>query len=137
AKAVLVVLLIGLSVAAALSWGDAERPIALDISLTLAALGTLGVLLYAMLRRDKAPDFLKRLSRSYFERDGFTFALLPSIHDGTCQMAVYFQNRYSKPCEAQVVIKPSREFFMTRRPIQQLAIGIACEGGAFGVAFVP
>jgi hypothetical protein len=137
ANAVVALLMIVFAGAAAIAWGDEEIQVGFDIGFTLAAVGALSVLAYGMFRRDKVPDFLRQVVGTYYERDGFTFAIQPIKKEGICQMAVLFQNRHGEPCDAQVVIKPSREFFMTRRPIPQLAIGIHCEGGAFGVAFVP
>lgn len=138
AEAVVALLFIVLSIAAAVGWTTPEHFVVNGL-LTAGALASFSLLVYAMLRKDKdkAPDFLHRLvGNDFFERDGFTFALVPRPQDGVCQMAILFQNRYSEPCEAQVVIQPSRQFFMNRRPIQKLTIGISCEGGAFGVVFV-
>jgi hypothetical protein len=137
AKAAVALLFVVLSVVAAIAWGDAQISVLIDISLTIAALLALSLLVWATMRRDKAPDFLYRLVGRNFECNGFAFAVVPRVDQGICQLAILFQNRYANPCEAQVNLKPSRGFFMLRRAISQLSIGIICDGGAFGVAFVP
>jgi len=137
AIAVVALVFIVFSIAAAVAWVVAEWHLFIEVGLTLGALASFSALVYSMTRRDMAPDFLRRVTRSYFERDGFTFAIVPQARDGVCYMRILFQNRFSEPCEAQVVLKPSRQFFMTRRPIDQVAVGIKCDGGAFGDASVP
>jgi hypothetical protein len=137
AKAVLALLFIVFCIAAAIAWADPNIHFAIDVGLTLAALIPLLLLLYSLLRRDKAFDFLYHLVGNYFERDGFQFAVVPRIEASMCQIAILFQNRYSNRCEAQVFVKPSQEFFMTRRPIDHLSIGVVCDGGAFGAVLIP
>jgi hypothetical protein len=102
--------------------------------LGVAALAALG---WGMTRKDKLPDHLRELFGNYLERTGFCFAFVPTVADGHCTLDIYFQNRYESPCRAQVVIQPSREFFLNRRSVGSFTIEIECEGGAFGVTRLP
>jgi hypothetical protein len=95
------------------------------------------VLIWATLRKDKAPDFLGKLTKRYFERDGFCFVLVPEVRDGVCWLTAYFQNRYEKPCRASIVLKPSSFFFKSNEQTKNLAMGVACEGAAFGKISAP
>jgi hypothetical protein len=101
------------------------------------ALGAFAILLWQLLRKDKVPDLLRKTCGNYFERDGFCFMIAPAAFKGEGRLDVYFQNRFERPCRAQVAIRPSQQFFLNRRPIEMLTIEIECEGGAFGVAHVP
>ena len=102
-----------------------------------AGLASLGLLLWAVMRRDKAPDFLRQVAGSYFENGGFCFAIVPAIRERTYRLDIYYQNRYERPCRARVIMQPSLQFFLNRRPIGSITVAIECGGGSFGVASVP
>ena len=80
---------------------------------------------------------LAEVMQRLFERDGFCFAIIPVASEGQCRLDVYFQHRFDRHCRAQVIIRPSQQFFLNRRPIETLTVEIECEGGAYGVARVP
>src|SRR5437868_4560242 len=71
----------------------------------------LASLIWAQTRKDKAPDLLARMTPRYFERDGFCFAIIPQVVNGDCSMHIYFQNRYDRPCSAQILIRASSGLF--------------------------
>jgi hypothetical protein len=102
-----------------------------------AGVASLGLLLWAMTRKNKAPDLLGAKCRTYFERVGFCFAVVPAVTDRSARLDIYFQNRYARPCRAQVVLQPSQQFFLNRRKVGSFTVEIECEGGAFGAASLP
>ncbi|WP_148593773.1 hypothetical protein [Aquisphaera giovannonii] len=114
--------------------GATWRPIVGFPALTV---GSLGILLWSLIREDEAPDLMRQACGSYFERDGFCFAVVPAVADGQARLDVYFQNRFEKACLAHVAIRPSQKFFLNRGSIQAIAVPIECDGGAFGVARIP
>ena len=136
-KALLAVILIGCILASVLVWMDDHPNWKARIGFLLGAAVALLIILWALYRRDKAPDFLRQVAGGYFERTGFCFAIVPTVQQGTCFLNLFFQNRYSKACRAQVVIHPSQGFFLIRRDLDSLVVEIACEGGAFGVTRIP
>src|SRR5262249_3984613 len=103
-------------------------------AMTAAALG---LLFWSLTRKDKFPDLLRKACGGYFERDGFCFAIIPVASNCQSRVDVYFQSRFERNSRAQVVIRPSRQFFLNRRPIESLTVEIECAGGAYGVARVP
>jgi hypothetical protein len=105
-------------------------------STTLAVL-ILGILVWAALRKDKAPDLLRELVRRPFGQAGFCFAIIPAARDGTRYLDLYYQNRYARACRAVVVLKPVRGFFLNRPDLACFSPAIDCPGGAFGVITLP
>jgi hypothetical protein len=95
------------------------------------------VLIWATMRKDKAPDFLGKLTKRYFERDGFCFAVVPEAKDCRCWLTAYFQNRYEKPCRATIVLTSSSFIFKSNQQTKTMALGVACEGGGFGKISTP
>lgn len=146
AKAVLALVVVIGVILGALAWLDGWAWWA-RAACPMIALGAIGILVWAQTRKDKAPDFLAqkfmapdfsgRSRVCYFERDGFCFAFEPVASESQFRLDVYFQNRFERHCRAQVLVEPSEQFFLNRRPIAPLAVEIECEGGAYGVAKVP
>ncbi len=54
--------------------------------------GSLGLLLWSLFRRDKAPDYLKNVRGPLLERDGFCFKVLASSVKGRCYLDLHFQS---------------------------------------------
>jgi hypothetical protein len=137
AKAVLALLMIIGMLGSVFAWmtdGTTWRPL---VGFPALALGALGLLVWSLMRKDKFPDLLKKRHGSYFEREGFCFAIVPVASNGECRLDIYFQNRFDRSSRAQVVMRPSQQFFLNRRPIETLTVEIDCPGGAYGVARVP
>jgi hypothetical protein len=104
----------------------------------LLLLPTVGLLVWAEFRRDRAPDFLRKVARGYFERDGFCFAVLPSVKDGRFEWLVLFQNRFERSCKALIAFRPATRFVgFGRAGVSDVRVEIECEGGGFGSATVP
>jgi hypothetical protein len=97
----------------------------------------LAPLIWAQARKDKAPDFLARITPRYFERDGFCFALIPQVADGNCTLHIYFQNRYDRPCSAQILIRASSGLFSGRPDLSDIALGLPCGPAEFGRSSIP
>jgi hypothetical protein len=94
------------------------------------------LLIWSEFRRDRAPDFLRRHAKKYFERDGFCFSVRSSVKDGRFAWQILFQNRYERPCKALVAFRPSAQLF-GRNDLGHAGVEIDCDGGAFGVATIP
>lgn len=97
----------------------------------------LAVLVWAQTRKDKAPDLLSRVTPRYFERDGFCFAVVPQVRLGDCTMNIYFQNRYDRPCSAQILIRGSSGLFSGRAETENIALGLTCGPAEFGCSTIP
>ena len=65
------------------------------------------ITIWAARIRDLAPDFLTRISPDYFERDGLCFLFLVEKSQSRARMVLCYQNRFEKPCEANVFIGPT------------------------------
>ena len=96
-----------------------------------------GLLLWSLLRRDKAPDFLTKIGGTLLERDGFCFKLLTTATKGRCYLELHFQSRYEHPSRAMVVLQPSKGFFLTRPGLASMSVEIECPAGGYGMTSVP
>jgi hypothetical protein len=137
AKSVLALILIVGAIATGVLWTDGQFGWLGDIATPVATLLSLVALIWAFLRRDKAPDLLRQITGGYFERTGLCFAIVPTVRDDQCELDVFFQNRYERPCKGVIVLQPSEGFFLTRRKIQSVTVEIECPGAGFGVVHVP
>lgn len=138
-KASLAVLFMLCAGTAAVVWSDTQPSAATwAIRWSATGVGTLSIslLLWSMWRRDRVPDFLRQLTRRFFERDGFCFVLVPKLIDGRAKLLLFYQNRYERSCRAQVVLTFSHGFFLTRAHSSCLNLGVECDGGEFGVLTV-
>ncbi len=97
----------------------------------------LAPLIWAQTRKDKAPNFLSRITPRYFERDGFCFALVPQVTNGKCSMQIYFQDRYDQPCSAQILIRASSGLFSGRPDLSDMTLGLTCGPAEFGCSTIP
>ena len=141
-KAVLALLVIVCVLLSILAWSSAwsnvpERMWFLRVLSPLLGLGALVLLCRMQWRKDKVPDFLRQHTRSFFERDGLCFAIEAEVEDDTCIVQILFQNRYERPCEASIALRPASGFFLTRKKIKALAADVQCVPAAFGVVRVP
>lgn len=110
---------------------DSPLPMLRLVSGILVA-GSLSLLIWAELRKDQVPEFLRRNYGKFFERSGFCFLPLQEIDEnGKVGMWIYFQNRYSHPCEAVVHISPIR-WRLRKPPLPALQVRITCPGAAYG-----
>lgn len=124
------------SIASCVFWTMDPTPVIWGVRVGLAVLtvGSFAAVVLSMTRKDRAPDYLRKVARNYFNRDGFCFVPAATEMDGVAFLELYFQNHFEKPCNATVALRPARGFFMTRAKFDAIAVRIECEGGAFGVA---
>jgi hypothetical protein len=94
-------------------------------------------LVWAQTRKDKVPDFLARITPRYFERDGFCFAVVPQAAGGDCTLHIYFQNRYDRPCSAQILIRGSSGLFSGGPDLSDVTLGLSCGPAEFGRSTIP
>jgi len=87
-------------------------------------------------RRDPAPDFLSRISKNYFDQGGLCFLVAVEEIDMTCYLTVYYQNRFSRPCNAIIALHGPEEIFPGENPYL-LHLKFNCAGGAFGKVAMP
>jgi hypothetical protein len=110
---------------------------AMRIVFPMVGVACILVLVWAQTRKDKAPDFLARMTRRYFERDGFCFCLAPKANAGQCEMHVFFQNRYERACSAQILVRSTSTFSGAKADLPEIQFGVSCGPAEFGHATLP
>ena len=103
----------------------------LNAALSLAAF------LRVHFRKDIGTNYLLPTFGSFFDRDGFCFALAGARDNGYFCIQVFFQNRHSSDSKAQVALRPKHGFFGDHARVRTVIFDIPCPGGAFGVASLP
>lgn len=89
-------------------------------------------------RPDPLPNPLREIAAKYFERKGLCFAPVLETSGDSCQMSVYFQNRYESHVSAMIeVLPPRRTFWFGRHDLPTVVSAVECPGGAFGAMRVP
>jgi len=141
AKAVIALVVVVCFFTTIVAWSDVRWSPAWTWALRLVppviGLGALVLVCWAQWRKDKVPDFLRRVTKTYFDRRGFCFSVGAKVRDDTCLLQIVYQNRYERRCEARVVLKPSVGFFLTRKKVRNMALDIECGPAAFGLAQIP
>lgn len=136
-KAASALVLIVSSILAVFAW-MADRPDAATwafrIGVTLLAVLALGLILALQLRADVEHDYLRSITGTYFNRDGFCFTFVMVAVDGIAYMDAYFQTQYDRSSVGQIALRPARGFFMTRAKIDGISFKIECPPAGFGFA---
>jgi len=136
-KSVCALLMIVGIIAAVFAW-MADRPDATTwgfrIGAPITALLALGLILKLHFRPDLEPDYLRSLTGTYFNRDGFCFAFVVTPIDGIAFMHAYFQTQYDTPCVGRIALRPARGFFMSRASIDAITFEVECPPSGFGFA---
>lgn len=83
--------------------------------------------------KSKAPDLLADISQNYFECDGFCFTPVLEAQNRMCRVNLYYQNRYSHPCHADITLRPFPDYWGRRAARKPLVFKIDCAGGEYGV----
>jgi hypothetical protein len=126
-------------IVAAITWA-ADRPDATTwgfrIGAPIVALLSLGLILKLQFRADVNYDYLRSITGTYFNRNGFCFAFVVSSIDGIAFVNAYFQTQYDKPSVGRIALRPARGFFMTRAKIDAITFEIDCPPAGFGFARV-
>ncbi len=102
----------------------------------LVAALALALILMLQFRRDLEPDYLRTVSRTYFNRDGFCFSFVVRAVEGIAVMDAYFQSQYDRPSIGRIAVRPARGFWMTRAKIDAITFEIECPPAGFGFARV-
>lgn len=136
-KSVCALLMIVGVIATALAW-TADRPDATTwgfrIGGPITVILALGLILKLQVRADLEHDYLRPLTGTYFNRDGFCFAFVVTAVDGIAFMDAYFQTQYDRPSLGRIALRPARGFFMTRAKIDSITFEIECPPAGFGFA---
>jgi hypothetical protein len=99
---------------------------------------SLVLLLWADLRRETLPDFLKGQSKRRLETNGFCFVVGTELIENQFHLTIAFQSRCTGDCNAIIGLRPTKGRFGIRRPeVGDLELQIYCPGAAFGVAAAP
>jgi hypothetical protein len=122
-KSVCALLMIVGVIAAAVAW-TVDRPDATTWGFRIGgpffALLALGVILKLHFRTDREHDYLRALTGTYFNRNGFCFAFVVTNIDGIAFMDAYFQTQRDTRCVGRIALRPARGFFMTRAKIDAI-----------------
>lgn len=139
-KAVCSLLLIVGVIASVVAW-LLDRPEAATwgfrIGGPVVSLLALGLILKLQFRADLEHDYLRPLTGTYFNRDGFCFAFAVTAIDGVAFMDVYFQSQYDTRSLGRIAVRPARGFFMTRAKIDAITFEVECPPAGFGYVRIP
>jgi hypothetical protein len=136
-KVLLAALLLFSCVTAAIAWVDPKPSFTvwqLRGWSTAISLLSVALLVWAMRRPDRAPDFLRQLGMPAFEMKGLRFSIVPDQIEDRWRLNVFFQNRYDRPCRGHVVVRTSKGFWMNRPDARTFVFAVDCEGGGFARA---
>lgn len=136
-KAVIQLLTIAAWIGSLICWINPPIEPLGDFLLPILGSLLLAFCMYLAFRKDAVPDYLRRFLAENFQYGGFAFGIVPVIRNGECTFAILFQNRYSRTCQAIVELKPSRKFLLNRNEFDPIVARVSCEGGAFGICYVP
>ncbi len=139
-KSICVVVLIAAVIVAIFAWTE-DRPTGvtwlLRVGCIVAGLAAIGLFCKLQFRRDRVPDYLARQFGSYFNRGGFCFVFTAAAVNGVCYLETWYQNQQDQPCLGRVALRPARNFFLRRAPIETITVEMECEPAAYGVARLP
>ncbi len=140
-KAISVIVFLFATIPAVLFWSvDHPNPREIQgrIWCTSLSVLSLGVAVVFILRKDRAPDYLKQYDSFYRQQNGLAFSLqgVQSVDTGDFLM-VLFQNQYAQPCDFRFAARPSRRSPAQKANMPIIRSQMACPGGAFGVARIP
>lgn len=114
-----------------------------QIASLVLVVSSLAAFIYVTKIRDRLGDDLKRaVGDDYFEKDGLCFKPMVRVAqapDGQLQaeISIYYENRYSHPCDAVVHLRPDDGAFFSHRGARDLHLAFKCHPGAFGVVHQP
>jgi len=111
---------------------DASLIRGMRITSVVCFLVPIGIAIWLSRLADPVPDFLSAISRKFFERDGFCFLFSVEKAASSARMAVYYQNRFTKPCNAKVFIGPTPKAFANLEGLPKFEFKVACGAGEFG-----
>jgi hypothetical protein len=125
------------AVVAAFAWFE-DRPTlttwCFRIGGSVVAVSAIATILGLHFRTDIERDYLRELAGTYFNRDGFCFAVSATSSGGIGVLEIYFQNQRDAESIGRVAIRPARGFWMMRPNLDVLLCEMQCPPAAFGVA---
>lgn len=135
----IIALLVG-SIAAGLCWVQ-DQPGTIDwicrIGGPILAVLAIAIFLKIEWIPDGVPDYLRRVQRKYYIRDGFCFVIVPTAVDGVAYFDLFFQSQFSGPSIGMVALRPAKGFFLTRNKIELITYRVECPPGGFGFVRLP
>lgn len=99
---------------------------------TALSLSLFVFLIKALLKKDLAPDFLRMVGNSVFERSGFQFLIQPLTIDGEYCFRIWYQNRHMNSCKARILLTSQRDFLMKIPKVGPLFCELEIPSGGFG-----
>ena len=138
-KAILQLIVLVALIVSFCAWAMPKHPDEVVWGLRFGAPALAGSIIWLLVRVerrvDKAPDLLRERIGIYFERDGLCFGPQFEVESGQCRLSLYFQNRYARPCNGRIVIKPGvPSFRIMRMKLPSVVFDVHCGPGGFGVA---
>ncbi len=111
------------------------------VSLTLVV--AVGLTLFWVLKfEDRLSDDLAKVNfGQYYEQDGLCFLPMirvqPKGDAYQAEISLYYQNRFSGPCEAVIHLRPPPGSFFSHHGKRDVHFAFNCKPGAFGVIHQP
>ncbi|MCA9279075.1 MAG: hypothetical protein H6815_13950 [Phycisphaeraceae bacterium] len=118
-----------------------NQPTALTWSVRIASILVCSVsillLSYLMLRRDKVPDYLRRIDRAYYNCRGLCFAVASHNASGIGCIDIYYQNMHENPCFGQIALRLTPSLIGGRWIPEPIHAMFVCDPAAYGLVRVP
>ncbi len=86
-----------------------------------------------MYPNSRAPDLLASIAAPYFESEGLCFFPVVDVVDGCCRISMFYQNRFSGHCCAEISLWAVPSFWLRSPNKKILTFDIDCMGGEYGV----
>lgn len=101
-----------------------------------------GTLFWALKFEDRLSDELSKVNfGQYFEQDGLCFLPMirvqPKGDAYQAEVSLYYQNRFSGPCEAVIHLRPPPGSFFSHPGKRDVHFAFSCQAGAYGVIHQP
>lgn len=102
------------------------------------ALISIAILLAMDWRKDLVRDYLHERFGNYFERNGLCFMAVVAMRGGVCYFDLYFQNRFERPCNAKIALRPAGSSGARKNwECYLLTYDISCPPAGVGIASIP
>ena len=99
-------------------------------------------LVWSFKYEDRLEDDLSKVNfGQYFEQDGLCFLPMvrvqPRGEKFQAEVSLYYQNRFSGPCEAVIHLRPPAGSFFSHNGKRDVHFAFTCQPGAYGVIHQP
>jgi hypothetical protein len=140
-RAALILVAIVLLFICAFSWFAGETSIIIWIFRLVSlpvAIFILSYFLWQNYHKDYAHNFIReQFGKAYFTKHGLSIGISLETVAGTAYLNVYYQNHYSRPCEAKIRIKPSRQWFGHHRRLVSFGNNVNVAAREYGALHIP